>query len=63
MMTHCDYDPLIDLIGKACLVLLGEPSRGTREFLSGAGRADITKRLIAEPGTTGDLPEIFSSGM
>ena len=27
-----DYDPLMDLIGEARVVLLGEASHGTREF-------------------------------
>src|SRR2546421_12651191 len=43
-----DYDPLIELIGDAPLVLLGEASHGTHEFYQ--ARADITKRLITEKG-------------
>jgi erythromycin esterase-like protein len=43
-----DYDALLDLIGKARLVLLGEASHGTHEFYR--HRAQITKRLIAERG-------------
>jgi erythromycin esterase-like protein len=43
-----DYDPLLQLIGKARLVLLGEATHGTNEFYS--ERATITKRLIAERG-------------
>ena len=54
-------DLLIDLIVNVRLFLLREPSRGTREFYR--VRVDITKRLIAEPGTTGDVAEIFPSGM
>jgi erythromycin esterase-like protein/predicted phosphoribosyltransferase len=43
-----DYDPLLDLIGDARLVLLGEASHGTHEFYR--ERAEITKRLIREKG-------------
>ena len=45
-----DYDPLIELIGDASLVLLGEASHGTHEFYK--ERAQITKRLIKEKGVT-----------
>ena len=41
-----DYDPLLDLIGEARFVLLGEASHGTHEFYR--ARAEITKRLIIE---------------
>ncbi|BCL37140.1 erythromycin esterase family protein [Nostoc sp. MS1] len=43
-----DYDSLIDLIGNARLVLIGEASHGTHEFYE--QRAEITKRLIQEKG-------------
>jgi erythromycin esterase-like protein len=43
-----DYDPLLDLIGEARYVLLGEASHGTHEFYR--ERAQITKRLIKEKG-------------
>src|SRR6266545_1581054 len=43
-----DYDPLLDLIGEARFVLLGEASHGTHEFYR--ERAQITKRLITEKG-------------
>ena len=43
-----DYDMLLELIGDARLVLLGEATHGTHEFYS--ERAAITKRLIAEKG-------------
>lgn len=43
-----DYDPLLEAIGDARLVLLGEASHGTHEFYS--ERARITKRLILEKG-------------
>jgi erythromycin esterase-like protein len=41
-----DYDPLMEMIGDARLVLLGEASHGTHEFYR--ERALITKRLITE---------------
>jgi erythromycin esterase-like protein len=44
------YEPLMDLIGEARLVLLGEASHGTHEFYQ--ARADITMRLIQEKGFT-----------
>jgi|SRR5581483_8228873 len=43
-----DYDALLDLVGDARLVLLGEASHGTHEFYR--ERAQITKRLIEEKG-------------
>jgi erythromycin esterase-like protein len=43
-----DYDKLLELIGNARFVLLGEATHGTHEFYS--ERATITKRLIAEKG-------------
>jgi erythromycin esterase-like protein len=45
-----DYDPLLELIGDARFVLLGEASHGTHEFYR--ERAQITKRLIKEKGFT-----------
>ena len=43
-----DYDPLMQMIGDASLVLIGEASHGTHEFYR--ERAQITKRLIREKG-------------
>jgi erythromycin esterase-like protein len=43
-----NYDTLLQLIGDARIVLLGEATRGTHEFYF--ERAAITKRLIAEKG-------------
>lgn len=43
-----DYDSLLELIGDARFVLLGEASHGTHEFYR--ERARITKRLIREKG-------------
>ena len=45
-----DYDPLLDLIGDARVVLLGEATHGTHEFYR--ERARITRRLIEEKGFT-----------
>jgi len=57
-----DYDSLIDAIGGARLVLLGEASHGTHEFYR--ERALITRRLIAEKGFAGvaveaDWPDMY----
>ena len=43
-----DHTPLLDLVGDAQFVLLGEASHGTHEFYH--ERAEITKRLITEKG-------------
>ena len=43
-----DYDALLELIGDARFVLIGEASHGTHEFYS--IRATITQRLIEERG-------------
>ena len=43
-----DYDPLLERVGDARFVLLGEASHGTHEFYR--ERAQITKRLITEKG-------------
>lgn len=57
-----DYDRLLERIGDARLVLLGEASHGTHEFY--AERARITRRLIAERGfgavaIEGDWPDAY----
>jgi erythromycin esterase-like protein len=54
------YDPLLDCIGTARIVLIGEASHGTHEFYR--ERARITTRLISELGFSfvaieGDWPE------
>jgi erythromycin esterase-like protein len=43
-----DYDSLLELVGNAHFVLLGEATHGTHEFYR--ERAQITKRLIREKG-------------
>lgn len=55
-----DFAPLMDMIGDARIVLLGEASHGTHEFY--AERARITRRLVLEKGfhavaVEGDWPE------
>lgn len=45
-----DWTPLLQRIGDARFVLLGEASHGTHEFY--AARAEITRRLIEEKGFT-----------
>ena len=57
-----DHDALLDLIGDAPLVLLGEASHGTHEFYR--ERARITRRLIVEKQFTavaveGDWPDAY----
>jgi len=48
--SSADYDPLLEKIGDARFVLLGEASHGTHEFYR--ERAEITRRLIREKGFT-----------
>ena len=45
-----DYHPLLELIGDARFVLLGEATHGTHEFYK--ARAQITKRLVLEKDFT-----------
>jgi erythromycin esterase-like protein len=45
-----DFDSLIEQVGTADFVLLGEASHGTHEFYE--ARAEITKRLVREKGFT-----------
>jgi erythromycin esterase-like protein len=57
-----DYDPLMEFIGEARFVLLGEASHGTHEFYR--ERAEITKRLILEKAFTAvaveaDFPDAY----
>jgi erythromycin esterase-like protein len=48
--ASADYDELLERIGDARFVLLGEASHGTHEFY--AERARVTRRLIEEKGFT-----------
>ena len=58
-----DLDPLLDRIGDARYVLLGEASHGTSEYYR--WRTAITQRLVAEKGFSfvaveGDWPDCFA---
>src|SRR2546425_10721 len=58
-----DLDPLIERIGDARYVLLGEASHGTSEYY--ISRAQISKRLIEEKGFSfiaveGDWPDCYT---
>jgi erythromycin esterase-like protein len=48
-------DPILDMIGDARIVMIGEASHGTHEFYD--YRAEITKRLITDRGFTGVCAE------
>src|SRR5579875_1648686 len=57
-----EYDPLLEAIGDARLVLIGEASHGTHDFYR--ERARITQRLIREKGfhavaVEGDWPDAY----
>jgi len=57
-----DLDPLLDRIGEARFVLLGEASHGTSEFYT--LRAELSRRLILEHGFSfiaveGDWPDCY----
>jgi erythromycin esterase len=57
-----DLDPLMDRIGNARYVLLGEASHGTREYYT--WRTRITRRLVQEKGfgligVEGDWPDCY----
>src|ERR1051325_1337233 len=57
-----DLDPLMERIGDARFVLLGEASHGTSEFYT--WRTDLSQRLIAERGFSfiaveGDWPDCY----
>jgi len=57
-----DLDPLLERIGDARVVCIGEASHGTHEFYE--WRAELTKRLIEETGfdlvaVEGDWPDCY----
>ena len=61
--TAADLDPLMERIGEARYVLLGEASHGTSEYYT--WRALLSKRLIREKGFSfiaveGDWPDCYS---
>lgn len=60
--SNPDLDPLLESIGEAKYVLLGEASHGTHEYYT--WRAQISKRLIKEKGFSfiaveGDWPDCY----
>lgn len=62
LRTREDLDPLIERIGDAHFVLLGEASHGTSEYYR--WRARLSSRLIAEKGfrfvvVEGDWPDCY----
>lgn len=61
--TPADHRPLLDAVGDAQFVLLGEATHGSQEFYQ--TRSDITKKLILEKGfdavaIEGDWPPALS---
>jgi erythromycin esterase len=62
LRSATDLDPLLDAIGDARFVLLGEASHGTSDFYT--WRTEISKRLISEKGFSfigveGDWPDCY----
>jgi len=62
LRTPADLDPLLDRVGGARVVLLGEASHGTHEYY--IWRTEITKRLVLEKGFSfvaveGDWPACY----
>src|SRR5260370_41534059 len=62
LRSAVDLDPLVDRIGDATCVLLGEASHGTSEYYT--WRAALSKRLIREKGFSiiaveGDWPDCY----
>jgi erythromycin esterase len=62
LRTAADLDPLIERIGEARFVLLGEASHGTSEYYQ--WRARLSRRLIEEKGfnfvsVEGDWPDCY----
>jgi erythromycin esterase-like protein len=62
LQSPADLDPLLDQIGDARYVLIGEASHGTSDFYR--WRAELSKRLIAERGFSfvaveGDWPDCY----
>jgi erythromycin esterase-like protein len=63
LRAEADLDPLLERIGDARYVLIGEASHGTHEYY--AWRASLTRRLIQEPGFSfvgveGDWPDCYA---
>src|SRR5438874_12402688 len=62
LRSPADLDPLLDRIGDARFVLLGEASHGTHEYYT--WRAALSRRLINEMGFSfiaveGDWPDCY----
>ncbi|HKG95173.1 MAG TPA: erythromycin esterase family protein [Gemmatimonadaceae bacterium] len=62
LRTAADLDPLLERVGDARYVLLGEATHGTHEFYT--WRTEISKRLIREKGFSfiaveGDWPDCY----
>jgi erythromycin esterase-like protein len=62
LRSPADLGPLLDRIGDARVVMLGEASHGTHEFYT--WRAELSKRLIQEKGfgfisVEGDWPDCY----
>ena len=63
LQTSSDLDPLLERIGDARYVLLGEASHGTSEYYT--WRAQLSRRLIQEKGfrfvaVEGDWPDCYA---
>jgi erythromycin esterase-like protein len=63
LATAADLDPLLERVGDARLVLLGEATHGTHEFYT--WRAALTRRLVEEKGFSfvaveGDWPDCYA---
>src|SRR5688500_1535998 len=63
LATDADLDPLLERIGDARVVLLGEASHGTSEYYTWRDR--LSRRLIAEQGfdfiaVEGDWPDCYT---
>src|SRR5947209_18449333 len=62
LRSKADLEPLLNRVGDARFVLLGEASHGTHEYYT--WRAEVSKRLIAEKGFSfiaveGDWPDCY----
>ncbi|MGY1915949.1 erythromycin esterase family protein [Blastococcus sp. SYSU DS0973] len=62
LRTSADLDPLVERVGAARIVAIGEASHGTHEYY--AWRAALTRRLIEEKGfglvaVEGDWPDCY----
>lgn len=63
LQSSADLDPLLEQIGQARYVLIGEASHGTSEYYR--WRAELTKRLLSEKdfsfvGVEGDWPDCYA---